>query len=528
LQKMRRYKPKNQLSFESFKTPFDRHLNRENKWVKLAQTIPWDECAAIYLKSLSVHTGRPGLDARLAVGALLIKHMKGLSDRGVVEELSENLYLQYFVGYSSFNPNAAFDASLFVTLRKRMGPDRFDEMNELIISRALGLENKDEGGDEGGDEEKRKELDKKGQQVVENKRPKPEKEPKHKGRLKVDVTVSDQMIVYPTDVSLLNQSREELERLIDQLYKASERQVKPRTYRRVARGRYLALAMKKQKRKQALRKTIGQQLNYVRRNIRIINELWDEIEDIRGVLSYRDVKLFWVIQHVYAQQKKMHREKTKSHPWRIVNLYQPYVRPMPRGKDKAATEFGSQLGVSEFDGFCRLDHLSWEAYHEGKHDLVMQVERYKKLKGYYPEVVLCDGKYLSRENRRWLKSKHIRHVGKSLGRAKKLSAYLKRKLKMERGMRNHIEGKFGQGKNGYELNRIRAKRQDTSESWISAIFLVMNLVRWNKILAVLLLILYHWAVFIAVFIPDRKQALPQMKGRIKKGRWINMDLGLPT
>lgn len=48
-------------------------------------------------------------------------------------------------------------------------------------------------------------------------------------------------------------------------------------------------------------------------------------------------------------------------------------------------------------------------------------------------------------------------------------------------MRNHVEGKFGQGKNGYELNKIRARRQDTSESWISAILFVMNLTKLMKV-----------------------------------------------
>jgi IS5 family transposase len=38
-----------------------------------------------------------------------------------------------------------------------------------------------------------------------------------------------------------------------------------------------------------------------------------------------------------------------------------------------------------------------------------------------------------------------------------------------------IEGKYGQGKYGYRLNNIRAKRADTSAAWINSIFLVMNL-----------------------------------------------------
>jgi hypothetical protein len=45
------------------------------------------------------------------------------------------------------------------------------------------------------------------------------------------------------------------------------------------------------------------------------------------------------------------------------------------------------------------------------------------------------------------------------------------------GERNPIEGKFGQAKTGYGLNRIKARLRDTSESWIAGILLVLNLVK---------------------------------------------------
>jgi len=63
-----------------------------------------------------------------------------------------------------------------------------------------------------------------------------------------------------------------------------------------------------------------------------------------------------------------------------------------------------------------------------------------------------------------------------------LSQYQKTKRKKEAAERNHIEAKFGQGKNGYNLNKIRAKLKSTSESWVSCIFFVMNLINYqNKI-----------------------------------------------
>ena len=189
----------------------------------------------------------------------------------------------------------------------------------------------------------------------------------------------------------------------------------------------------------------------------------------------------------------MYQEKTHSVKNRVVNIYQPYVRPIPRGKDKASTEFGAKISASVIDGMSRVEHISWDQFNEAT-DLELQANRYKKTFGHYPELVLADQIYLNRKNRKWLKEKAIRIVGKPLGRPTKtvLTAYQKRKLKKERNQRNHIEAKFGQAKNGYGLGNIQAKRSDTSQSWIGAIFFIMNLINLQKIAD-------KYAVFCAVF-----------------------------
>jgi IS5 family transposase len=121
------------------------------------------------------------------------------------------------------------------------------------------------------------------------------------------------------------------------------------------------------------------------------------------------------------------------------------------------------------------------AFHEG-HDLEGQVEAYRARYGVYPEVVLGDPIYGTRANRRHLKGLGIRFAGKPLGRSKKVRQENREALREEKAKRREeylqripIEGKFGQGKNGYRLNYIRAKRADTSVAWINSIFLVMNL-----------------------------------------------------
>ena len=202
----------------------------------------------------------------------------------------------------------------------------------------------------------------------------------------------------------------------------------------------------------------------------------------------------------------MYGNKANSHPDRTVNIYQPYVRPVPRGKDKGRTEFGARLGASEPGGFCRLDRTSWDAYN-GPKDLMPQAGPYKDLHGYCPGAVPVDKVYLARANRNWLKSKGIRHCGKPLGRPKPLTAWFKQKSRRERNMRNHVEGRFGQGKNAHEPTRARARRKGTSESWIAAIFFIMNLKRWLKTLPLVFCLMASQILWWVFLLCPRKHTL---------------------
>jgi IS5 family transposase len=485
---MIRYTSQNQMTIEEFKTPFEIRLNKENRWVKLGESMPWDALAKIYYRSMSSDMGAPAIDARIVIGAMIIKHKMKLDDRETIEAIRENMFMQYFLGLSEYKYEDVFDRSLFTTLRYRLGTEKFDAMTRQIILRS---ENKRDAAEEdlndsGNDMTMNKigsdieEYNIKGAEGSEGTGTK-EKPAKNKGKLIMDATVADQMIAYPTDLGLLARSREESERLIDELCKELNIKNKPRTYRRKARKEYLNLAKKKNKSKKEIRKGIGKQLRYLSRNLKSIDKLLDRTGDMCFPLEHRDQRIYWVIQHIYEQQIQMYNEHTHSIDNRIVNIYQPYVRPIVRGKDKAQVEFGAKLGVSIQNGYARINTLSWEAYNEGT-DLKKQVEAYKTMNGYYPEVVITDKIYGTRENRQWLKELGTRYSGTPLGRpsSKSQTPYNKRKQKIEQGIRNQVEGKFGQGKNGYNLNKVRARTSRTSESWIAAIFFVMNLIRFSK------------------------------------------------
>jgi hypothetical protein len=85
---------------------------------------------------------------------------------------------------------------------------------------------------------------------------------------------------------------------------------------------------------------------------------------------------------------------------------------------------------------------------------------------------MADKIYCNRSNRAELKKLGIRLRAKPLGRPKAVEVEHVRP-----GERNPIEGKFGQAKTAYGMNRIKARLQQTSESWIATIILVLNLVK---------------------------------------------------
>jgi len=448
-----KYVSQNQLVIEGFESPFDRKLNPDNRWVRLSRLLPWDDLCSIYRKHFPKKmTGRPDLSPRLVLGSIIIKHMCNLDDRETVDQISENIYMQYFLGYSSFSDTAPFDPSLFVEFRKRLGLEQINAINQRILQIKRDAEQQEEPSNSEDNQN----------------------EPPHKGSLIVDATACPQDIAYPTDLNLLNDAREKSEELLDVVYGFSDFETKPRNYREKARKEYLKTAQKKRKTHKEIRSTIRKQLGYLHRNLRSIEGILDSLNQIP--LNKQQYKYWLVIQQLYGQQKFMFDTKKKSVEHRIVSIHQPHVRPIVRGKTNAKVEFGSKINMALVDGFSFLDDMSWEAYNEGTR-LKDCVEKYRQRFGHYPENVLADKIYCTRENRRYLKEKDINLKAKPLGRPSKQAL----SNQVSPGERNPIEGKFGQAKTAYGLNRVRARLANTSESWIATIILVLNLVHLAEV-----------------------------------------------
>lgn len=449
-----------QLKIEEFGNLYRMKLNPRNRWVLLGKHLPWDKLVQIYVKHFS-DIGSVSINPRIVIGSLIIKHKLNLSDEETVQIIEENPYMQYFLGFDEFSPEAPFSPSLFVEWRKKLGNDTFNDFTDVLLRICCP-----------------KKINSPSTGTVEQNDSSVSTLP-NKGKLKLDATVADQYITYPNDLGLLNDAREKTEAMIDTLFDLLRQQmpVKPRTYRKEARKRYLAEAKKRQKNKASLRKAIRYQLNCLDRNILSINRMLDRLT--LNPLSHQKMRQFWVIQTLNEQQRLMYQERVNRCDHRIISISQPHVRPIVRGKQGKKVEFGAKIGLSLADGFAKAQTISWDAYNESA-DLIPHVQAYKELYGYYPELVQVDKIYGTNANRKWCTQNKIRMTVAPKGKPKEMTPYEKRKHRKELSERNEVEGKIGQAKQGYALNQVKAKLSQTSKTWIGATIFITNLINFAQ------------------------------------------------
>ena len=488
-------------------------LNPENEWVKQAKLIPWWAFEEKYAAQFPSNTGQPADSLRTALGSQIIKERYQFSDEMTVEHITMNPYLQYFIGLAEFTQAEPFHPSMMTRFRQRLGPEIIQEVNDVIIgrkkpedviARADGRDDPDDPDDPGGHAAPGN--DSNGAEQVDYSNgsapdvpagegdEKPPEEPPNVGTLILDATCAPQAIRFPTDTSLLDEARRNSERIIDKFHEAGLTDGrKPRTYRIIAKNRFNGFSKCRRKTLKSIRTCRKQQLNFLRRNLKAIDgAIQKHPDDWAQALTRWEIERLSVIRLLYEQQREMYETNSNRIDDRIVSLSQPWVRPIKRGKQNADVEFGAKVEMSDIDGFLRIEHLSWDAFNECT-TLQASVEAYRKAYGHYPERVLADTIFRTRENLRYCKAHGIRMNGPRLGKPPKDPEVRKQELRhewLESGERGDIERRFGISKRSYSLGRVTAKLKHTSEVMIHMSVLTLNL---QKRLRLLLRVL--WAYF---------------------------------
>jgi len=430
-------------------------LDPDNRWVTKAKLVPWEMAEERYSRMFQKN-GRKAKDVRKALGALLIQQQLKCSDEDVVENIKESPYLQHFIGMDKWSSEAPFDPSLMVWFRKRLSGKVLNEINEEMCRREAqpDVEVPEEPNDDDNDDD----------------------EP-HGGTLILDATCAPADISYPTDSNLIAEAVEKTDMIIDNLHKPHVGQrPRPRTYREKSRKVFKAFVKRRNPTVKQIRTVKRSLLGYLKRNLRFIGEMLES----GGELSSRDDRLLEIIRTLYEQQSHMHKQGVQSVENRIVSINQPHVRPIPRGKANAKTEFGAKLAISVVNGYTFADHISYDNFNEGVL-LAGAISKYKERFGMLPSRIIADTIYRNRENRALCKDLKITLSGLPLGRrsAEKYRQQLKEHLK-DCGIRNEIEGKIGTAKTRYGMARIRAHLPESGISVMVLSLMAMNLSKLAK------------------------------------------------
>ena len=190
----------------------------------------------------------------------------------------------------------------------------------------------------------------------------------------------------------------------------------------------------------------------------------------------------------------MYKARVHSVADRIVSISQPWLRPIVRGKVKTPVEFGAKFDLSlDENGYARIEKISYDAYNEST-VLVDAINRFKERTGHYPERVLADQIYRTRDNRGFCKLHGIRLSGPKLGRPSETAKADKKIEYQDNTDRIEVERTFSLSKRCYGLGLIRTKLEETTLTSIALSIFVTNLfkIQARILSALILLIQISW------------------------------------
>jgi len=431
--------------------PYSGEIDENNRWIQLAELVPWEVMDEIYKEHFSTQKHKKVKPSRLMLGLMLGQMLMEMGNIQIVEYFHENPYFQYFCGQDSFvvkGKKAIIHHSLLSKRRSRLGKEYMSQFEQEVLSVLL----------------------KKG--LIKGK------------KLILDATVFPANITYPNDIKLLNTAREWACKTILKVKAALDPKRKIRTYRRKARRTYLRFQKTRRKSKVFIRKTRNQMLRYLKRNIGQLENILNEAK--RGQVVLKEWVLAEISKHlhtaktIYSQQLHMATTRGRHVADRIVSFHQPQVRPIIRGKDGKAVEFGAKAQVAVADGYSFLDDCQFDPFHEGIR-LSQSLEKHGARFGKNPDLVLADQIYANRDNRALLKEKGIGHGFKPIGRPPNIPREMlqkqKKTFKKRQGERNHVEGVFGHLKTHFYLDKIRWTVPDGADMQIRLGLIASNLQR---------------------------------------------------
>ena len=394
------------ISFEEshgdlFRSSLEQILNKKHPLYVLANKIDWSRFDKSFGERFVQKQGRPVLPTRLVVGLHYLKHAYNESDESVVAGLLENPYWQYFCGFKHFQHELPIDPSSLTRWRKRLGPDKIEELLSATIDTA-----------------KEEKL------LTE----------KHVERVNVDTTVQEKAIAFPTDARLYHKVRRVLVKAAKKMH-IDLRQNYERTSKKVflKQGRYASAGQYKRAKKETkkLKTILGC----------VIRDILRKCSKPEG----RFAKVLQIAQDIFNQK----RGDTNK----VYSVHAPEVECIAKGKVHKKYEFGckvSMVSSSKDNWILAIDALHGNPF-DG-HTLKDSLRQVKQLTGFQPLHAYCDRGYRGAAKEITDTEVHLSGKKKKSMKASLWKWYARRSaiepifghLKSDNRLeRNHLQGKDG-------------------------------------------------------------------------------------
>lgn len=380
---------------------------------------------------------KPWLSSSGKFRLLLLKHYSGLSDEKLVDQLNTDWSYQLFCGLELADGEFIRDKSLVTRIRKQVSAVDYQKVQQVF------------------------------QQHWKQKLPEDEK----KGLL-MDATCFESYLRYPTDVKLLWESCQWLHKQIIRLcLQVGVR--RPRSRFLEQQHKYFAYA-------RGRKKTYQNTIKRRRSLLHLLDKLLKQVQHLLNAhqvnwLSEQTYQRLALLKKVSLQQRYLLNKPSSSLPGRILSLHKPYVRAIVRGKETKTVEFGAKVHLTLSAGLCWIEHLSFEPFHEGKR-LKKSVYKHQSVFGAC-RLLGADGIYATNENRRFVSKHQIQTNFVKKGPVAASGQQKQIQVLIHKARASQMEGVFGNQKNHYLLDKIKARRQPTEITWMLFGVLTANAVK---------------------------------------------------
>lgn len=396
---------------------------------RLYQSIPFNELAAAIAAPRHAKSGRgckPWFDVKGGIALQFLKHYLGVSDAMLIERINTDWSMQLFCGIRLRPDEVIKDTDLPSAWRSYLGKHLDTDRMQQILARHW----------------------------------KPYMSDTHISS--EDATCYESRIAFPTPVKLVWQCCNKTYLLYNQLRKQRKLRGSRCNYEKF-RLLFLQYQKTKKKTKRAEKKLLKTLLKFLLRLLQLIEEL-NKHRPVK--LSLKQAAEMRAIVKVYGQQHDKVYGKVEKIQDRIVSLSKPYIRPIVRGKEARAVEFGAKVNKLQVDGISFIEHFSYDAFNESTR-LQDCIYLHRKIFGRCTHHS-ADKIYATNANRSYCTKEKIVTNFEPKGKQKAAHVdqhkVMRSLLNKERGVR--LEGSFGNDKNHYLLHKVNARNAVTEKCWI--------------------------------------------------------------